>query len=114
MVIDSKIAIDFIKTKNGIILHEVKKSAKLEEAHKIQLLYYIYYLKKYKGMDNVRGVIHYPLKRRVVEMELDKNSEEALEKSLAEVKRIVSLEEPPKPEKKKYCKKCSYFELCWC
>ncbi|MEM7818400.1 MAG: Dna2/Cas4 domain-containing protein [Candidatus Aenigmatarchaeota archaeon] len=26
---------------------------------------------------------------------------------------MVSLPKPPKPEKKKYCRKCSYFELCW-
>ena len=57
VIIDNKIAIDFIKHKNGVILHEIKKSAKLEEAHKIQLLYYIYYLKKCKGINNVNVVI---------------------------------------------------------
>lgn len=42
--IDNVINIDFIKTKK--ILHEVKKSNKIEEASILQVKYYLYYLKE--------------------------------------------------------------------
>ncbi len=114
VIIDNKIAIDFIKTRSGIVLHEIKKSAKLEKAHKMQLLYYMYYLKKYKGIENVKGVIHYPTKRKTLELELDSKAEQELKRILKEIQRIVKMEKPPKTERKKYCRKCSYFEFCWC
>lgn len=39
------IAFDFIRKKDKLELHETKKSPKMEEAHKFQILYYLYYLK---------------------------------------------------------------------
>lgn len=37
-------AFDFIRTKNGVVVHEIKKSKAFEEAHIWQLKYYIYQL----------------------------------------------------------------------
>lgn len=52
LLIDGAIKIDFLG-RDGVI-HEVKKSDKVEQAHEFQLLYYLYYLKQ-KGISNVRG-----------------------------------------------------------
>ncbi|MEM5874308.1 MAG: CRISPR-associated protein Cas4 [Candidatus Aenigmatarchaeota archaeon] len=112
-ILIEKISIDFIKKGDKVILHDVKKSDKFQEAHYYQMLYYLYYLKHEKGIENVEGIINYPSKRKIVEVKLTPEKEIELQKIFQEIKRIVSLPKPPKPEKKKYCRKCSYFELCW-
>ncbi|MEM5882398.1 MAG: CRISPR-associated protein Cas4 [Candidatus Aenigmatarchaeota archaeon] len=113
LIIDQRIAIDFIIKDNNLIIHEIKKSRKLDRAHYYQMLYYLYYLKYEKGIENVKGIINYPSEKRVVEVNLTPEKEIELKKIFQEIKRIVSLPKPPKPERKKYCRKCSYFELCW-
>jgi CRISPR-associated exonuclease Cas4 len=112
-IVDQKIAIDFIKKGDKLILHEIKKSNKLEKAHIVQLLYYIFYLKNEKGIENVEGIINYPSKRKIVRVELTPEKEIELQNILKKIKEIILLPQPPKPEKKKYCRKCSYFEFCW-
>ncbi len=108
-VVMDKIAIDFVERNGKIIIHEVKKSRKMEKAHYYQLLYYIYFLRK-KGVD-AEGVINYPLARKTERVRL--KDEEEIEKILEEIKRIVTATFPPPAEKKRYCGKCSYFEMCW-
>jgi len=58
IAIDNSIVIDFID--NHKVIVEVKKSPKLEEAHRIQILYYLYYLKNEKGVEGITGEIRYP------------------------------------------------------
>jgi len=106
-----RISIDFIVKGDTLIIHEVKKSDKLEKAHKYQLLYYLYYLKR-RGI-KAKGIIDYPSSRRRVKLELSEEDESEIERILNGVKEIISMENPPKPERKPYCRKCSYFELCW-
>lgn len=113
LIIDQKIAIDFIKKSDKLILQEVKKSSKLEKAHIAQVLYYIYYLKYEKGIENVEGQIHYPSKRKIVEVRLTPEKEAELQSIFRKIKEIIALPKPPKSEKRKYCSKCSYFEFCW-
>lgn len=105
------ISIDFVKRGEEIVLHEVKKSRKLERAHVYQMLYYLYYLKQL-GVE-AKGVINYPLLRRTEEVKLSEAQEEEIKEITGEIHKIVSEKEPPKPEKKGYCRKCSYFEFCW-
>lgn len=112
ILIDSKIGIDFIKKGSEIILHEVKKSKKLECAHYYQLLYYIYYLKRKKGIENVSGVIDYPEQRDTKRIELTPDAEKELEDIIRKAEEVVAGDCPPKPQKKTYCRKCSYFEFC--
>jgi len=105
-----RIKIDFLE-RYGVI-HEVKRSRRMEKAHLFQLLYYIYYLKRF-GVE-VKGVLHYPLLKRNVRVELTAELERELEDVLEKMKRIISSDRPPRAERKKYCSRCSYFELCWC
>jgi CRISPR-associated exonuclease Cas4 len=113
LIMDQKIAIDFIKKGDKLILHEIKKSEKLEKAHIFQLLYYLYYLKHEKGIENVEGIINYPSKRKIVKVKLTPEKEIELQSILQKIKEIISLPQPPKPVKLPYCRKCSYFEFCW-
>lgn len=111
--IDNNIAIDFIKKKAGIELHEIKKSMSLEKAEYWQLLYYLYYLKKFKGIENAKGIINYPTSKKTVKVELNEENEQKMENVIKEINEIVTMQTHPKKEKRKYCKKCAYYEFCW-
>ena len=106
-----RIAIDFIEVEDGLLLHEVKKSKKMESAHIYQLLYYIYDLNQ-KGI-KAKGIINYPQLRRKYPVELTSENTKEIENILKEIGKFIQLEIPPKPEKKPYCGTCSYYELCW-
>jgi len=104
------IKIDFLQRGNEV--HDIKRSRKIEAAHIGQMLYYLYWLKR-RGV-TAKGVIDYPLLRRKNEVELTEQGEREVEETLKEIKRVLSSPEPPAVGKKSYCKKCSYYELCWC
>lgn len=98
-------------TKTGVI-HEVKKSNSVEKAHEMQVLYYIWYLKQ-KGVEGITGEIDYPVLKQKTKVELTSEKETELLKTLKEIEQIVGQSEPPPRINKKFCKTCSYFELCW-
>ncbi len=106
------IKIDFFKGA-GAEVHEVKKSRKLEEAHTFQMLYYLYHLKRRFGVV-ARGLLDYPVLRKRVEVELTPEKETNLEGALGQIKTIIEAERPPEPARLPYCRKCSYYEFCWC
>jgi len=105
-----RIKIDFVGS--GCEIHEVKRSRKAEEAHLYQLLYYLYYLKRHAGVEG-RGVLHYPLLRRTVDVELTDEQTRKIEYVLEEIGRILSMPNPPNPVRIGFCRRCSYNELCW-
>lgn len=104
------IKIDFFDKNHGVI-HEVKKSKKMEDAHFWQLKYYIYHFKKL-GL-SVSGKIDYPLLRRTQAVELSANDEIRMEQMLTDIIKINEQELPPPVIKAKICKSCSYYELCY-
>jgi len=108
--IDDVINIDYIKDKG--ILHEVKKSKKIEEAGIMQVKYYLYYLKQ-KGVEGVKGKVDYPLLKQSINIELTEEDEKYIEDLLIHLKDIVRKPLPPILEKRAICKKCAYFELCY-
>jgi len=105
-----RVKIDFLERCGEI--HEIKRSRRMEKAHLFQLLYYLYYLKRL-GVE-VRGVLHYPLLKRTLNVELTDDREKEMEGILEDMKSVISRGEPPESERKTFCRKCSYFELCWC
>ena len=52
-LIDNLINVDFIKISDSIEIHEVKKTEKMDNSHEFQLLYYMFYLKNEKDIDNI-------------------------------------------------------------
>jgi len=108
--IDDTIKIDFIDKDR--VIHEVKKSDKVEEPHIWQLKYYIWYLKQ-KGVEGVTGKINYPKLRKTQEVILGQGDDERIEAILKEIKDITESDLPPAADKIKICKSCSYLELCW-
>ena len=67
LLIDGFMKIDFVGS-DGMI-HEIKKSDKVEQAHEFQLMYYLYHLKK-RGITNIHGEINYPKLRKKIAVEL--------------------------------------------
>lgn len=111
ILIDETISIDFKKGKENIIVFEIKKSSKLEEPAKWQLYYYLYYL-KHRGI-NAEGILVYPKEKKREKLVLSENIEKELNEIIEKIPAIISLPKPPEPEKKPYCKRCSYYEFCW-
>jgi len=109
IIIDNKIQIDFFK--KTLEVHEIKKSKKLDKPHLYQLLYYLYYLKQ-KGII-IKGVLNYPLLRKKEKVELTPKKEKEIEKILNKIKEFLKLKVPPLPKFKPYCRKCSYYTLCF-
>ncbi len=112
ILIDDTIAIDFMHISDNLIVFEIKKSSRLPEPVRWQLLYYLWYLKTRKGID-AKGIIVYPKERKREEIELTEDIKEKFNHIINEIKEIINLDKPPKPVKKPYCRKCSYRDLCW-
>ena len=108
--IDNVINIDFIKSKR--IIHEVKKSKKIEEASITQVKYYLYFLKK-KGIDDIKGKIDYPLLKKSINVELNDEDEKYLEEIMSEIEKIVDKKRPPEMKRSKICSKCAYHDICF-
>jgi len=116
IAIDDRIVIDWaehtVNADGSLTLHEVKKSKSFDGAHRLQLLYYLYYLKG-KGV-TARGQIDYPLIRRTEKVELTPEGEAEVCAALEGVSSIVTSDEtPPCLDNRRVCEKCAYFELCW-
>lgn len=105
------IKIDHYDAKNKVI-HEVKKSSKVERAHLAQLWYYIYILDSH-GIFNVTGILEYPKLKQRKEVTLEASDRLTLEKWINEIEEICSQSHCPSLEKKSICKSCSYFEFCY-
>lgn len=110
ILIDESINIDFLK--DWKVVHEVKKSRKIDVAAKWQLKYYIWVLRN-KGVDIEKGILDYPLLRKREEIFLDEEEQLELELVLDDIEEIISCKLPPDKIKKGICKKCAYYELCY-
>lgn len=108
--IDNVINIDYIK--NEHVLHEVKKSNKIEEASVMQLKYYLYYLHK-RGVKNITGKLDYPLLRQTVDVFLEAEDIEKIEQALEDIHSIINMNLPMQRQRSRICKKCAYYELCY-
>ena len=105
------IKIDFYDPKNKVI-HEIKKSQKLREAHVWQLKYYIYTLEK-AGVKGVSGILEYPKERKTEEIFLSTIDIEEIKEIEIKIGKIISSEKAPKIKKMARCKSCSYYDFCF-
>lgn len=92
-------------------VQETKLSSKMQKADELQILYYLYILKK-RGIEK-RGKIAYTKEKKIVEVELDEKNEKKIRQVLAEVYQIIENDEAPKLKKLPYCKNCAYYDFCF-
>jgi CRISPR-associated exonuclease Cas4 len=109
-MIHDLISIDFAETSNGLILHEIKKTRKMEKAHRFQMLYYLHYLKSH-GV-SAKGIINYPLINKKDDVFLTMEDEKRLMEVIDGIKEVV-FNEIPSPNRRKICNKCAYQEFCF-
>lgn len=109
--INEMISIDWIDFRNKVI-HEVKKSDKLEEAHLWQVKYYLYFLES-KGVRGFRAEINYPKFHRRELIKLSDSDREHLKEVVDEIEEILTMDEIPERVRIPACRSCSYFEFCW-
>lgn len=106
------VKIDYYDAKNKVV-HEIKKSDKMEAAHEAQVKYYLYKLKQH-GIEGVTGILEYPTLRHTSQIMLTDDDLVSIEKWESDIMEIISREEMPGVIDKPVCKRCSYFEFCYC
>lgn len=105
------IKVDFYDPKQKVI-HEIKKSNKVEKAHEWQLKYYIYVFGLH-GIGGVTGVLEYPALRKTEAVILSETDKKRIEEMESDIKRIISGDICPSLQKKGICRNCSYFDFCY-
>lgn len=106
------IKIDFYDARNKVV-HEVKKSSSIEQAHVAQVQYYLYKLRQ-SGIDDATGIIEYPrLKQRKPVAALTPSDVEAIRQWEKDVHGIVAAAECPPVIRAKICRRCSYHDFCY-
>jgi len=105
------IKVDFYDARKKVI-HEIKKSDKVERAHEWQLKYYLYVFEK-NGIVGVTGILEYPVLRKTDAIVLSDIDRETIRTMETEIQAIIENEECPPLEKKRICKNCSYYDFCY-
>ena len=105
------VKIDFYDKRDKVI-HEVKKSDKLETSHQWQVKYYIYIMEQ-AGIEGVTGLLEYPKLRHTEQVLLTDNDRAELETIMAAITVITASESCPPLVKMGICKNCSYYDFCY-
>ena len=103
--------IDFYDAKAKII-HEIKRSDKIEDAHEWQIKFYIYLL-ELNGIEGVTAILEYPKLRIIKEFSLSLIDKEYLDVMFVKIAELMESETCPPRINSKICKSCSYYELCY-
>ncbi|TZF81275.1 CRISPR-associated protein Cas4 [Pedobacter sp. BS3] len=94
------------------IIHETKRSDKVEKAHEWQVKFYLWLL-KLNGIEEASAILEYPLLRQTDQLRLSAEDIEHLEKTIQSIAQLKESEECPPVINAKVCKSCSYYELCY-
>jgi CRISPR-associated exonuclease Cas4 len=103
--------IDYYDSHNKII-HEIKKSDKIESANEWQLKYYIFILKS-NEIHGVTGILEYPALRHKSKVVLTNDDSIKIQKIKTEIETIISSDNCPSRIDSKICRNCSYYEFCY-
>jgi CRISPR-associated exonuclease Cas4 len=107
--IDGTIVIDVLD--DGTVM-EVKPSSSMTEPARLQLLYYLWYLKHVVGVER-DGVLAHPTERRRESVELTPEAERHVEEAIRGVHDVIMASTPPEAERKPFCDSCAYHDFCW-
>ncbi len=91
---------------------EFKKKDSDLEATKLQLLYYLYILEKH-GIKR-KGLIKFKESTKKYTIELTKENKQLIEKTIQKIQKLLRQPKPPPPINNSKCKKCAYYEFCYC
>lgn len=94
------------------VIHEIKKSDKVEAAHEWQLKYYLYVFEQ-NGIIGCSGLLEYPTLRQTKHIDLSESDRKMLEEMGREINLIIHSDTCPPKDKKRICKNCSYYDFCY-
>ncbi len=94
------------------VIHETKRSDKVEQAHQWQVKFYLWLL-KLNGIENATAVLEYPKLRQTDTLHLTLEDEQYLQTLVQKIPVLVSESACPARINAKICKSCSYYELCY-
>lgn len=109
LTVAGTIAIDLLE--DGRVV-EVKPSSTLVEPAKMQLAYYLWFLKHVADVEK-SGVLAHPTERKRETVRLTDELTEKVESSIRGIHEIVTADEPPAAEEKPFCDSCAYHDFCW-
>lgn len=110
VLIDDLIKVDLLEHHQKIL--ELKLSRKLIEAARLQVAYYLLYL-RWLGVGELTGELRFPKERRKEEVRLTPELEKQVMEALHDIQRIESMPSPPQVTFMPTCRVCAYCELCW-
>lgn len=105
------IKIDYYDARNKVI-HEIKRSDKVESAHEWQVKYYIYVLEQ-NGIDGVTGILEYPELRQTTKVNLADADRQKIKEIEEKIEQLISSDDCPPVINAKICKSCSYYDFCY-
>lgn len=105
------IKIDYYDARNKVI-HEIKRSDKVESAHEWQVKYYIYVLEQ-NGIDGVTGILEYPELRQTTKVNLTDADRQKIKEIEEKITQLISSDDCPPIINAKICKSCSYYDFCY-
>ena len=89
---------------------EYKKSLKNVSAGEMQLLFYIYCLKKGLNLKEVKGRLISG--KKIIPVDDSEENFKKIKQIIKEIIELVSQEKPPKFVPLRYCKTCAYQDYC--
>lgn len=105
------IKVDFYDARHHVI-HEIKKSDKLEAAGRWRLKYYLYVFEMH-GVKDIKGVLEFPKQRKTENVTLTDEDRQKIKDMLADIEKACEEKACPPLLKKERCKQCSYYEFCY-
>lgn len=105
------IKIDFYDSVDRVV-HEIKRSAKMEAASVAQLQYYLVVLERH-GIEGPTGMLEYPKLRQTQAVVLAAADRAAVAEWERSIVGITSSEQCPPVINKPFCKQCAYYEFCY-
>ncbi|MFZ4861324.1 CRISPR-associated protein Cas4 [Sphingobacterium sp. Mn56C] len=105
------VKIDFYDARNKVI-HEVKKSDRVEGAHIAQVKYYLYRLQQV-GVAGATGIIEYPKLRQRERVLLVESDVLLIQKWETDIQQICESVACPDVIHAQICKSCSYQDFCY-
>ncbi|MGP1463235.1 CRISPR-associated protein Cas4 [Tannerella sp.] len=103
--------IDYFDVRNKVI-HEIKRSDKVEAAHVRQVKFYLRLL-ELNGVDGATGILEYPKLRKTDEVLFSDEDRQGLQKSVSKIQSLIESESCPPTINAKICRNCSYFDFCY-
>jgi len=111
---DIEAMLDMVTRKDGIYyIAEIKKSSKTMNTGIFQLKYYLYLLKRKKGVI-AKGIIKIPKEKISKTVELTQEDEKKIDKILNEMETVLYSETLPSvTSDKRKCRVCAHYEFCF-